>query len=170
MRIRCPLAGEHQVENAVTAIAALEQLGAEPIANGIAQTVWPGRLQVISDRPEILVDGAHNPAGARALANHIRRFYSGRKVWLIYGAMRDKSVQEITEILFPLADEVVLTSPASPRAVRPEALQAESDHPRMRVAGSAAEALAFARTVPPEDAVFITGSLYLVGEILGLLQ
>jgi folylpolyglutamate synthase/dihydropteroate synthase len=84
--------------------------------------------------------------------------------------MRDKSVQEITEILFPLADEVVLTAPASVRAVRPEVLKAESDHPRMRVTGSAAEALALARTVPPGNAVFITGSLYLVGETLGLLQ
>lgn len=166
-RVRCPLAGAHQVENAVTAVAALDQLGFMP---RIEATVWPGRLQTISREPEIVIDGAHNPAGARALAEHIRQFYSNRRVWLIYGAMRDKSVQEITEILFPLADQVVLTAPAAPRAVRPEALRADSDHPRMRAVATAQDALEFARSVPPQDAVFITGSLYLVGEILGLLQ
>ena len=169
-RVRCPLPGAHQIENALTAVAALQCLGVEQIEEGIAQTVWPGRLQRISDRPEIVLDGAHNPAGARALAEHIQRFYSDRTIWLVYGAMRDKSVQEITEILFPLADEVVLTTPASPRAVRPEVLQGQSDHPRMRVSGSAAEALALARTVKPDHVVFITGSLYLVGEVLALLQ
>ena len=165
--IHCPLAGAHQIENAVTAVAALDLLGSEP---NFETTQWPGRLQRISNAPEVVLDGAHNPAGARVLAEHIRRFYPDRKVWLIYGAMRDKSVQEITEILFPLATEIVLTAPNSPRAVRPEALLEESEHPRMRVVGSAADALVFARSVPPEDAVFITGSLYLVGEILSLLQ
>jgi folylpolyglutamate synthase/dihydropteroate synthase len=79
-------------------------------------------------------------------------------------------VQEITEILFPLAQEVVLTALDSTRAVRPEVLRAESEHKRMRVAGSVAEALAVARTAAPEDVVFVTGSLHLVGEVLALIQ
>jgi dihydrofolate synthase/folylpolyglutamate synthase len=172
LNVRCPLAGVHQVENAVTAVAALEDLGitSRDIEQGVAVAVWPGRMQRIGTAPEIILDGAHNPAGARALAEHIRRFYAGRNVWLVYGAMRDKSVQEITEILFPLAQEVLLTTLDSARAVRPEVLKAESEHTRMRIAGSVAEALAAARTAAPEDVVFVTGSLHLVGEVLALLQ
>src|SRR5581483_4032131 len=97
LRIACPLAGEHQVENAVTAARALDAIGvpAAAIERGIAQAKWPGRLERLSERPEIVVDGAHNPAGARALARYIERFYAGRRVRLIFGAMRDKAVAEI---------------------------------------------------------------------------
>lgn len=168
LKVRCPLAGAHQVENALTAAAVLDLLHI-PV-EGIAYARWPARLQKISDAPEIILDGAHNPSGARALAEHIRRYYHDRVVWLIYGAMRDKSVEEITEILFPLAAHIVLTAPASPRSVRPESLASAAADARIRVIGNAAEALAFAKSVPKEDAVFITGSLYLAGEILGLLQ
>jgi dihydrofolate synthase/folylpolyglutamate synthase len=171
-RIRCLLPGAFQVGNARTAVAALDLLGVsvDAIEAGIPQTVWPGRLEIISDRPLIVLDGAHNPAGARALAAYITQFCKDRRLWLIYGAMRDKSVDEITEILFPLADELVLTAPASHRAVRPEVLAAAADPRPARVVSSAREALELARKVSPEDAVVITGSLYLVGEIRALLQ
>ncbi len=165
--IRCPLAGAHQAVNAVTAVTALHHLGVEPDISG-AQ--WPGRLQVISEEPLILLDGAHNPAGIRALADHLRRFYSDRRIRLVYGAMRDKSVGEIAEILFPLAAEVLVTAPNSQRAVRPEALVAESDHPNIRAVPTVRSALVEARASAPEDVVVIAGSLYLVGEILALLQ
>ena len=100
--IQCPLAGEHQVENARVAAIALSQLGVSP--PGIGTTHWPARLERVSERPEIIIDGAHNPAGTRALAAYIKRFYSGRRVWMVYGALRDKAVAEMTSILFPLAD------------------------------------------------------------------
>lgn len=172
LQICCPLAGEHQAANALTAVAALEALAVPvtAIETGIARVRWPGRLQVIQESPEIVIDGAHNPAGARALKAHIQQFYAGRRLTLIYGAMRDKSVEEIIEILFPLADEVVVTAPDSLRAVRPEALQSATDHPNVRVAETASEALAIARAGNPEDVAVITGSLYLVGEILATLQ
>ncbi len=169
--IDCPLAGEHQVSNALTAIATLHRLGIAPeaIRAGIASARWPGRLECVARSPETVLDGAHNPAGARALARHIERFYSGRRVHLIYGAMRDKAVAEVAGLLFPLVEEVILTAPAQPRAVRPETVRDIADHPRMRLAPSIAEALALARELPPEDAVFVTGSLYLVGEARALL-
>jgi dihydrofolate synthase/folylpolyglutamate synthase len=172
VRIECPLAGEHQVENALTAVAALDVLGYPPeaIAEGIRQARWPGRLERVSDCPDLILDGAHNPAGARALARYIERFYSERRVWLVYGAMRDKAVTEMAGILFPLAAEVVLTSPPQARAVRPEALRELVDHPRLRTAARLRDALALVRReVAPEDAVFISGSLFLVGEARALL-
>jgi folylpolyglutamate synthase/dihydropteroate synthase len=79
-------------------------------------------------------------------------------------------VEEITEILFPLAAHVIITTPAyGPRALRPEAVMETSDHPSMKAALDVAQAIALARTAPPEAAVFITGSLYLVGEARALL-
>ena len=167
LRIECPLAGEHQVENALAALTALDALGVETrmIVEGIRQARWPGRLERVAAAPEIILDGAHNPAGARALAAYIRRFFGGRRVWLIYGAMRDKAVEEMASILFPAAVEVIATAPTQARAVRPETIRELADHPRLRTAASIADALA---TVGSEagrgDAIFVTGSLFLVGE------
>jgi dihydrofolate synthase/folylpolyglutamate synthase len=171
LRIRCPLAGEHQVENATTAAVALAQLGLPPaeIEAGIARTNWPGRLERVSENPEIIVDGAHNPAGARALAAYIDRFYSGRRVRLIYGAMRDKAVAEIGGILFPRAFQVIVTGIRQSRALSPEALRDVADHSNLQVAHSLEQALDLVRDAAPEDAIFITGSLFLVAEARALL-
>jgi dihydrofolate synthase/folylpolyglutamate synthase len=166
LRIECPLAGEHQLTNALAAAAALELVGitAPAIEGGIRAARWPGRLERVSERPDIFLDGAHNPAGARALAAYIRRFHAGRRIWLVYAAMRDKAVAEMAGILAPLADVVILTAPAEVRAVRPEILAQLFDHPRARAAANLDEALALARGAPPEDVVFVTGSLFLVGQ------
>jgi dihydrofolate synthase / folylpolyglutamate synthase len=166
--LTCPLAGPHQVVNAATAAAALQHLDISPA--GIARARWPGRLEIVAHDPEIILDGAHNPAGARALAAHIQRFYYGRTIWLIYGAMRDKSVQEITEVLFPLATHVIVTSPKFARALRPEALAEASDHSSIQVAEDLSRAVEVVRAAArPSDVVFVTGSLYLVGEARALL-
>jgi dihydrofolate synthase/folylpolyglutamate synthase len=171
LRIHCPLAGEHQVENATTAAAALVRLGLPEAAieRGIAAARWPGRLERIRENPEIVLDGAHNPAGARALASYIDRFYSHRRVRLIYGAMRDKAVAEMGGILFPRAKEVILTAPRQARAFTPAAMRDFADHPGVRVAADIQAALAMVRDAAPDDAVFVTGSLFLVAEARALL-
>jgi dihydrofolate synthase/folylpolyglutamate synthase len=171
LNIVCPLAGEHQVENAETAALALDRLGlpAAAIETGIARAQWPGRLERISERPEIIVDGAHNPAGARALAAYITRFYAGRRVRLIFGAMRDKAVAEIGGILFPLASEVIVTAPKQWRALSPEAMRDIADHIELQVAPDLEAALALVGDAAPGDVVFITGSLFLVAEARQML-
>jgi dihydrofolate synthase/folylpolyglutamate synthase len=171
LRIHCPLAGEHQVENARTAAAALVRLGlpGAAIEEGIARARWPGRLERVSEDPEIVLDGAHNPAGARALGAYIDAFYSGRRVRLIYGAMRDKAIAEIGGILFPRASEVILTAPRQARALTPTAMRDFADHPGVRVAADIQAALAMVRDAAPGDAVFVTGSLFLVAEARALL-
>ncbi|HVX67081.1 MAG TPA: folylpolyglutamate synthase/dihydrofolate synthase family protein [Bryobacteraceae bacterium] len=166
-RVECPLAGEHQVANAATAVAALDLLGLEPdvIGAGIRRTSWPGRLEAAGRNPDVILDGAHNPSGARALAAYIRRFFANRRIWLIYGAMRDKAVEEIAAILFPLAYEIIATAPEQSRALRPEVIAGLADHPRVRTAARLDDALEIIRReAAPEDAVFISGSLFLVGE------
>jgi dihydrofolate synthase/folylpolyglutamate synthase len=167
----CPLPGEHQVENACTAIAALRLLGVAPeaVRRGIAQTKWPGRLERVAANPEIILDGAHNPASARTLAAYLDRFYEPRRVWLIYGAMRDKAVEEMTAILFPRAGHVIVTAPAQTRALRPESIRDLADHEDVQVAANIQEALALAKTAARQDAIFVTGSLFLVGEARALL-
>lgn len=171
LAFECPLAGEHQVGNAVTAICALRALGIpeRAIEAGIAATRWPGRLERIAEAPEIVVDGAHNPAGARALAAYLDRFYGGRRVVLIFGAMRDKAVDEIAGILFPRAAEVILTAPQQTRALAPEALRNAVDHPNARVAATVAEALSLARERSADSAIFVTGSLFLVAEARAMM-
>jgi dihydrofolate synthase/folylpolyglutamate synthase len=171
LHIHCPLAGEHQVENAVTAAVALLRLGvaAPAIEAGIANARWAGRLEHVSEHPEIVLDGAHNPAGARALAAYIRRFYSGRRVRLIFGAMRDKAVAEISGILFPLAQQVIVTAPRQSRAIAPETLREMSDHPDLQTAPDIRAALESVRDAAAEEAIFVTGSLFLVAEARALL-
>ena len=172
LRITCPLPGEHQVENAATAAIALTRLGVSTpnIEKGIARTSWPGRLERISEHPEIILDGAHNPAGARALAAYIDRFYSRRRVRLIYGAMRDKAVAEISGILFPRAAQVIVTAPRQARALSPESMREIVDHPNLRIAPTVDVALELVRDASAHDAIFITGSLFLVAEARAILQ
>jgi len=172
LNITCPLAGEHQVENAATAAVALTRLGVSDsaIETGIAQTEWAGRLERVSEQPEIILDGAHNPAGARALASYIERFYQGRRVRLIYGAMRDKAVAEIGGILFPKAQQVIVTAPRQDRALSPETMRQIADHPEMQVAPRLEDALKMIEDAGKDDVIFITGSLFLVAEARALLK
>ncbi|MBS1828468.1 MAG: bifunctional folylpolyglutamate synthase/dihydrofolate synthase [Acidobacteria bacterium] len=168
----CPLPGAHQAQNVTTAVLALRRLGIaeEAIRNGIATVRWPGRMERVGVGPEIVLDGAHNPAGVRVLAAHLREHYAGRKVWLIYGTMRDKSIGEIADVLFPLVQELILTAPDSPRSLDPGSLLKICGHPRARVAARLEDGLAMVRAeAAAEDAVFISGSLFLVGEARALL-
>jgi len=159
--IVCPLAGEHQVDNAVTAALALRTLGVS--TDGIAEARWPGRIEHVSPNPDIILDGAHNPAGARALARYLERFYGGRRIWLVYGAMRDKAIDEVAGVLFPMATELVLTAPDTSRALRPEALAEFAG--RGHIEPTVEAAINYARThAADEDVIVITGSLFVVGE------
>jgi dihydrofolate synthase / folylpolyglutamate synthase len=157
----CPLAGEHQVDNAVTAALVLRVLGVSP--DGIKDARWPGRIEQVSPNPDIILDGAHNPAGARALARYLERFYRTRRIWLVYGAMRDKAIEEVAGILFPMATELVLTAPDTSRALRPEALAEFAG--RGHIQPNVEAAIEYARAhAGDEDVIVITGSLFLVGE------
>jgi len=167
----CGLAGKHQIENATAAILACRELGIgiEAIQRGLRYVKWPGRLEIVSSNPDFVLDGAHNPAAAEALAEYIQAFCRGKPVWMVYGAMRDKAIEEVTAQLFPLADRVIATAPDFPRALRPEAILELAHRPDATLTHSIAEAIAVARTAPREAIVFFTGSLFLVGEARRLL-
>ena len=167
----CLLPGRHQIENAATAVLAGRQLRIpeDAIAAALRRVIWPGRLERVSANPNFILDGAHNPAGAAALAQYIREFYATRPVWIVYGAMRDKAVEEVTEMLFPSAECLIVTAPDFPRALRPETILQLTNHPNAIVTETVRQAIDQAGNAPPETTVFFTGSLYLVGEARALL-
>jgi dihydrofolate synthase/folylpolyglutamate synthase len=172
--LQLPLAGRFQVRNAMGAAAAAQILGekfsinAESIVRGIATVRWPGRLERLGERPAIFLDGTHNPAGARELLRFWDQNFAGQHIYLVYGSVRDKAVDEIAGLLFPRAHTVILTEPRQPRAIS-VALLAEitSDlAPRCEIVRDPVQALERAlQLATPEDAVFVSGSLYLVGDI-----
>jgi dihydrofolate synthase/folylpolyglutamate synthase len=167
----CPLAGRHQIENAKVAVLACQALGipSKHIRSGLEAVKWPGRLEQIAHAPDFILDGAHNPAGAAALAAYIKEFHSHRPVWLVYGAMRDKAVAEVAELLFPLADRIIATAPNFSRALRPQAILELSPHREATIAETIAGAIEQACQAPPNAVVFFTGSLFLVGEARAIL-
>jgi dihydrofolate synthase/folylpolyglutamate synthase len=170
-----PLLGRYQIRNALAAVAAARLLRErgfpvtdEAIARGIAGVQWPGRLELLQESPAVFLDGTHNTAGARELLAFWDQQLAGRRIHLVYGAVRDKAVDEITGLLFPRAASVILTQPKQPRAISAHALAEMTAHlaPHAEVIPDPAEALerALGRAAP-EDAVFATGSLYLVGDL-----
>jgi dihydrofolate synthase/folylpolyglutamate synthase len=169
------LPGRFQFQNALNAVAAARllhnrgfQIPNDAITRGIANTVWPGRLEKIQSSPDIYFDGAHNPGAARELAYFLEQNFSGRKIWLIYAALRDKAVDEVAGLLFPYAAEVIFTAPRNSRAVSATQLAEIAGHhaARFSVIPDAERAFEHALAeAAPEDAIFITGSLYLVGQL-----
>jgi dihydrofolate synthase/folylpolyglutamate synthase len=174
-RLSPRLAGRFQLQNALNAVAASQvlheagyRITRENIERGIAEAVWPGRLEKLQSGPDIYLDGAHNPGAARELSEFLQENFAGRRVIVIFAAMRDKALDEVAGSIFPQASEVIFTAPSSPRAVSATQLAEMIGHhaPHFTVVhdaeGALEAALAKARA---EDAIFITGSLYLVGQL-----
>jgi dihydrofolate synthase/folylpolyglutamate synthase len=178
--VETPLVGPHQLRNVALAIAAAVELheqgfsGITPksIEGGIRETRWPGRFQVIAPRPgwpEMAIDVAHNPAGAWALRSALSERYEDRPLIFVFGAMRDKAISEMTEILFPLANRVIATRPDNPRAASPEEIQqaAARTGAEVEAVEDVRGALERARALAATGTVLvITGSIYLVGEVM----
>ncbi len=179
-RLRIPLAGMHQLENAATAVAVAEtlasqglRLGVEAIRRGLETISWPGRLQVVSRRPRILLDGAHNPAGMEVLATFLREHRSSLgRLCVVFGVLKDKDWQAMLGRLLPLLDSLILTRPASDRAADPREVAAVAEGcADVRIIPDPAEALAAARDAAQAgDTILVTGSLYTVAAALQFLR
>ena len=181
--VETPLVGRHQLRNVALAIAAAQELSrekfptitAQTIEQGIRETHWPGRFQVLpatADHPEIVFDVAHNPAGAWALRSTLSATYEERPLVFVFGAMRDKAVSEIAEILFPLADRVVATHVENPRAATPAEIREAARRVSVEIdeAPDVPAALAKAREAAgTRGLVVVTGSIYIVGEAMRAL-
>ncbi len=177
--VETPLVGRHQLRNVALAIASAEELARqgfpvtpEAIERGIRETHWPGRFQVIparDDSPEIVFDVAHNPDGAWALRSTLSNVYPDKPFTLVFGAMLDKDVRQVAEILFPIAERVIATRPGNPRAASPEQIREAAGRISVEIedATSMSSALARAKTSAGAGGlVVVTGSIYLVGEAM----
>jgi dihydrofolate synthase/folylpolyglutamate synthase len=181
--VESPLVGRHQLRNVALAIAAAEELAKQGVAGitagsierGIRETRWPGRFQVVSGRagwPDMVLDVAHNPAGAWALRSALSERYDDRPLIFVFGAMRDKAISEMTEILFPLALRVIATRAENPRSASPEEIQQAGSRTGAEIEPVAEVAAALQRArdgAGPEAVIVVTGSIYLVGEAMRLL-
>jgi dihydrofolate synthase/folylpolyglutamate synthase len=171
--LRLGLQGAYQIKNATLALAAIEILEKqgfkvkdEHIKMGLMSISWPGRFEIIKASPEVILDGAHNPAGAMALKRALSP-YKNHRLILVLGIMQDKNIKKIIKILVPLAETVILTSPHTLRAARPESLNAIAQNycPQTKAVLSVPKAIETALLIAsPEDLVLITGSLYTVAE------
>ena len=168
------LRGAHQGRNAAIAIAVLEQLDRlwqkldrEQIIQGLEMTRWPGRLEVLSEHPFVLVDGAHNEEGARALSAYVKEFVP-KPLTLIFAVMRDKNIEHLANILFPLADKVILTRFPFHKVAEPEDVleKAQDFQDRILLEPDVDRAVKIAlEETSTEGAICVAGSLFLVGEL-----
>jgi dihydrofolate synthase / folylpolyglutamate synthase len=181
--VETPLVGRHQLRNVALAVAAAEELyklgvaGITPksIERGIRQTRWPGRFHVLPAHdgwPEIVLDVAHNPAGVWALRSALSERYDDRPLIFVFGAMRDKAISEMTEILFPLAERVIVTRPENPRSASPEEIRQSGSRTGTEIEAIERVDAALSRArhlAKPNSVLVVTGSIYLVGEAMRAL-
>jgi dihydrofolate synthase/folylpolyglutamate synthase len=181
--VETPLTGRHQLRNVALAVAAAVELSRQGFSGitpasielGIRETRWPGRMQLLaahSGWPEVVLDVAHNPAGAWALRSALSERYEDHRLIFVFGAMRDKAISEMAEILFPVAERVIATRPENPRSASPEEIQEAGRRTGAEIegVGEVGAALEQARAVAAGDGVIVvTGSIYLVGEAMRAL-
>jgi len=171
-----PLLGQHQLDNAATAVAALEVLAdkgfnisREGIIDGLGRVSWPGRFQILSRRPLLVVDGAHNIGAARQLKQSIRQYFDFDRAILVMGTSCDKDIASIISELSPLFDRVIVTRSRHPRAMAPAPLAAEFARHGVKaqvvedVPSALSRALALAGD---KDLVCVAGSLFVVAEAM----
>jgi dihydrofolate synthase/folylpolyglutamate synthase len=170
------LRGDHQLNNGALALCTAECLSSvgfpldeEAMMAGLSEIKWNGRLEMIREKPAILLDGAHNPHGARALAKYLRGHFTEKRKILVFGVMKDKDYESILKEILPLVDVVILTRPGIERALFPEQLEryAEGAIVKENLKGALEEAKRIARD---EDLILVTGSLYTIGEVKSIIN
>ncbi len=174
--LRLGLRGRFQYRNAAVALAALELIHASfPVSEdslrlGLRAATWPGRLDVVSEHPLVVLDGAHNPQAVEVLSAELPSVLQGKRVRLLFSVMHDKDWRAMVPMLIRIADEVVVTRVRQARAEDPAVLQAAfAPFCPVRVVTDAREACQRLMTeAGPDDAVVVCGSLFLVGEVYSL--
>ena len=185
IEIRLP--GRHQAKNLAVALSVMRilemsgkisQIDTEALYGSIRDTRWPGRMEIITENPMTIIDGAHNPDGAGILRESIERYLKGKKINLVFGMLLDKDIYSVAEILVPCVQKVIITEPESPRAANVKEVHDliskinKSDTvleiieiPQIK------EAVNYAQKTASEDEVVVyAGSLYMIGKVRTLLN
>jgi dihydrofolate synthase/folylpolyglutamate synthase len=171
-----PLLGNHQVVNAVTAVAAITgfsaqtglQVPAEAIKNGLATAYWPGRMEILNRQPYLVVDSAMNGDSAERLVKTLQQYFPEAKITFIFGASSDHPVPDMLKAVLPVAERVFVTASTHPRAAKPETLAAMAADIGYEVIVTAELPVALDQALAgagPDDLICATGSLFLVAEI-----
>ncbi|MBI4342710.1 MAG: bifunctional folylpolyglutamate synthase/dihydrofolate synthase [Candidatus Omnitrophica bacterium] len=176
--LRIPLIGRHQAQNAAIAVGALELLADTGIPHrlverGLARVDWPGRIEVVSEAPRIIMDGAHNPHAAAALFETLAEFCQGRAVHLLIGMSSDKSAESLGRLLGGLCVSATCTQSRHSRALDPVELARRLTPfcPDVHVMSDPVDAYTYLlNAVSPDDVIVVTGSLFLVGELRAALR
>ncbi len=174
------LKGRFQFRNAAQALAVVElleekgiKISSRDIKEGLKNTIWPGRMQIVARNPTIMLDGAHNPAAIRALAKSIKADFEYKRLILVIGVMEDKDIGKLLRGIVPISDYVIYTRPIYSRAANPEVLIAKTTTLQKpgEVIHILARAVDRAREIAnPEDLIVICGSLFTVGEAMRYLN
>jgi len=170
------LVGKHQLENVATAITAVEALkirgfdiSLSSIREGLKRVTWEGRLEIIQERPFIVLDGAHNPSGIKTVYKNLLEIFSYRRLILVLAIFSDKDFSRMIKIITPIADLLITSKAKNPRATSPEIIAQEAsrfiDQDRIIITQSISQAIQYAlKKANQDDLICITGSLYMVGE------
>ena len=172
--LQTPLLGHYQVQNAALALAASEllnklkaEISFKSIKNGLTKTRWPGRLEIVSDKPLVILDGAHNLIAARNLSKFLAENLVNRRIILVVGILDDKPYGSMLKSLLPVCSRAIITRAKTDRALPPQKLYATAKKiisDVTTVADVAKAAKHAIETAGPDDVVCIAGSLYVVGE------
>lgn len=175
-QVDIPLLGDFQLENAATAVAALEILSSEGVAisaanitQGLARVRWPGRFQIVQQHPTVLIDGAHNVASMKRLVANAKAYFPGRRILLVFGTSCDKDIPAIIGELVGLSRQVIVTQSCHSRAAPPSTLVAEFRNRGLEpeIRETVGEAVSRALSVAGKtDIVCVTGSLFIVAQAL----
>ena len=174
--VEISMVGRHQAENLKTALATLEilrksgavKLDREALYEGLKRARQPGRFEVISEDPVVIIDGAHNEAGAQALQETMAQHFAGKKILLVAGILADKEIDSIVKFLTKITDHIIVTEPDNPRKLAAEKL---AEH--VADFGVAAEAVSDVEAAVHRakeladgyDVILFAGSLYLIGDV-----
>ncbi|MCM8795702.1 MAG: bifunctional folylpolyglutamate synthase/dihydrofolate synthase [Candidatus Omnitrophica bacterium] len=177
-RLKINLLGDHQIINANVAVEAIKALGEygikisqETIKNGLYNTKWPGRCEVVAYRPSIVLDGAQNVASAKALRQTIKKNFKYKRLILVLGVSGDKDIKGIAKEFYHLADKIVLTKANNPRAASLEKLAQYFAHKELYFTQNVKEAKTKALNLARQrDLILVTGSLFVVGEFRALMK
>ncbi len=175
-QVSIPLSGDFQLENAASAVAALEVLGSAgfaistaDIARGLARVKWPGRFHILREYPTVLVDGAHNVASIKRLVDNIKGYFAHKRIFLVFGTSRDKDIPGIINELVPLSPQVIVTRTSHSRAAPLSTLVAEFSKRgiELEIRETVTEAISRALSLADRtDLICVTGSLFVVAEAL----
>lgn len=174
------LPGNYQIENAMVAVRAVEALGEAgfPVSDravhqGLLQTAWPGRFQVLSRKPYFIADGAHNRDAARRLAESIEFYFTNRRILYIIGMLRDKEQEEVLKVTCPLATQILTVPTRGERGTSSYELACKAGkyHENVTATDSVEEAVELAYLLADEAAVIIAfGSLSYLGELIRIVE